>query len=405
MSGGANVKSVEALTKAISDVNSCVREFTDVCQQRMDKSRALAEETEDEVQTSNGLLQLAKAEEAAAFAALATAEAALAALIAEAVTDPFAAAGIPAAAQTVETCKQAYDMAKAHRQLLDHRVEMAQTANALAKESFEELTAQINMALAQVKVVEGAQTARLFSAYNELMGYSLTDAAGCAAEYMKWAGFTVSGKEPVRPDAINSRLNPGKGACLGLLAELCGKDGNFMATIMGYREQGADPEKRTAVELKIRKNMAGRLAEEIVKTAFSPYGEKTDTQTRTYFDDGTYTKTDLVVKNLRVPVILGRGEGMAAREGGDIRIEVKAGKGSYISGQKEHLVFQAQGHAGAKASCTICTHDVGDIEDETQDELRRTLRGSGSPILGMLPYKSELDEICLEFVFGGKKNV
>ena len=33
------------------------------------------------------------------------------------------------------------------------------------------------------------------------------------------------------------------------------------------------------------------------------------------------------------------------------------------------------------------------------------MKNSGSPLFGMLPYKEELDKVCIDFVFGEDKNV
>ena len=52
---------------------------------------------------------------------------------------------------------------------------------------------------------------------------------------------------------------------------------------------------------------SGEFAERLVELAFRPLGD-VSTQDRTYFEDGRYTKTDLYVRNLKAPVIFGRGD-------------------------------------------------------------------------------------------------
>ena len=122
-------------------------------------------------------------------------------------------------------------------------------------------------------------------------------------------------------------------------------------------------------------------------------------------EDGKYTKTDLILKDLKVPIILGKGEGRGAREGSDLAIEVKTGKSSYLYAQKGHMQFQSLGHLDSKLSCTICSKDIKDLSTEKEEELRKAMNNSGSPLFGMLPYKEELDKVCIDFVFGEDKNV
>ena len=39
----------------------------------------------------------------------------------------------------------------------------------------------------------------------------------------------------------------------------------------------------------------------------------------------------------------------------------------------------------------ICSRDIHDLSPEKEQELRDALRSAGSPIIGMLPSKDELD--------------
>ena len=128
-------------------------------------------------------------------------------------------------------------------------------------------------------------------------------------------------------------------------------------------------------------------------------GGRIETQGRTFVgDNGRYTKTDLLVTGLRAPIVLGRGAGMAAPVGGSMAFEVKCGKAAYLYSQKDHMVFQAEGHKQADAQCTLCSRDIHDLEPEKEKELRDTLRDAGSPMVGMLPSKNEIDQSCLDFI-------
>ena len=121
--------------------------------------------------------------------------------------------------------------------------------------------------------------------------------------------------------------------------------------------------------------------------------------------DGGYTKVDLIVYGLTNPLVLGRGVGMGAREGGSLAVEVKSGHSSYLYQQLSHMQDQAFGHKSCDASCVICTRDIHDLSLEKENELREKLREAGSPMIGMLPRKDDLDNRCINFVKGKLKDV
>lgn len=95
---------------------------------------------------------------------------------------------------------------------------------------------------------------------------------------------------------------------------------------------------------------------------------------------------------------------MGAREGNDLAIEVKSGNKDYLFSQKSHMVYQSEGHKSSKISCIITTRDIKDLSSEKEEELRKTLREAGSPIIGMLPRKEEIDDACIEFITLGVEN-
>ena len=107
---------------------------------------------------------------------------------------------------------------------------------------------------------------------------------------------------------------------------------------------------------------------------------------------------DRVSLFLKTPVIVGRGNGLGAPVGGSIAIEVKTGGKDYLYSQLPHMVFQAGGHQKASASMTVCSRDIKNLSPEKEQELRDALKNAGSPILGMLPSKDELDGAVLRLV-------
>lgn len=62
------------------------------------------------------------------------------------------------------------------------------------------------------------------------------------------------------------------------------------------------------------------------------------------------------------------------------------------------MEVQAKGHKLCDVSCTVCTRDINDLSPEQKEEVKSRLKAAGSPILGMLPRKSELDAHCIQFV-------
>lgn len=65
--------------------------------------------------------------------------------------------------------------------------------------------------------------------------------------------------------------------------------------------------------------------------------------------------------------------------------------------------FPTEGHKQADAQCTLCSRDIHDLPPEKEKELRDTLRDAGSPMVGMLPSKNEIDQSCLYFIRQGEE--
>lgn len=242
---------------------------------------------------------------------------------------------------------------------------------------------------------------RVRHAADALEKYIAEHPGSSAAAFANWIRWTPSTSAPVKPDAIAARI---KGANFReAIAYEAERDPRFRSKIEEYGKLWATAPTMTQkahVLRQARINGSGELAERIMVAAFRPLGD-VSTQNRTVFDDGRYTKTDLVVRNLRAPVILGRGDRAFAPKGGSIAFEVKAGQASYLRSQGDHLVFQAGGHQAANASATICTADIHDLPEDEERELRDRLRTAGSPLIGMLPRKRDIDRALYEAIAYG----
>ena len=408
MNSLADVRDVEQIPSIVTGLKNFDNLIGDACNEKKHQLDELIDETRMEEQTSSGLLNTAKEIEETAHVVFLAAEAA----VAEAGAECAACAGSPAefaalahlaeATEKMEKAKEAYEIAVRHREAMEHRYELAVQCLNKSQELFDRTQIILDGRKSEIDGITQQGIARLETAYNDLTNYITEVAPDAIATYEEWDEWKPEEKEPVKPPVIISRLNPGHDAMLVLLGVLCASDSNFRETIANYRREASDSSLKDNVEIKIKRNMVGRLAEEIVMRGFAPFGEVAVTQERTYFEDGRYTKTDLIVRDLKVPVILGRGDGMSAPEHGSIAIEVKAGQYAYILSQKEHLQFQAKGHENSDTACVICTRDVRNIPSEPQEDLRTTMNEAGSRILGMLPTKDELDSVCIEYVFGNE---
>lgn len=398
---------------------------------------------------AEGVMLAAEARLAKALAeeAAAVASANPVAIAAATVNTAAAAAAFEEARQAYELAKQTYELAKAHRELLERRYEMAQQAHNLAQLMQTKLQAKCAACQTQIMPLVEQGTSRLQKAHSELQEYhakhtsvnglsttrivpshkkssaqpfaqqsnvklSATKPSAQSSNvkpsaqsssskaYNDWKNYQPKANEPAHVPEINERLNLSKPMMHELLNDLYQNDENFRRQVDAYRSKYNND--RDYVERQSKKNMSGRLAEEIVIGALKPYGTIDETQVKVDVSDGGYSKIDFVLKGLKVPLIFGRGAGMGVREGNDIAIEVKSGKEAYLTQQLEHLKRQAEAHQNYDASWVICTRDIKNVRNEA--EYRQALRDAGSPPIGMLPHKSELDEACLDFVREGVDN-
>lgn len=411
MSTVASVFEVNVISNAAQELNQIKNVCFDTCNDGLNQARQLLDETQAEEQTSRTMLDIAKGVETAKHAVVIELEARLAAALAElaAVTpDPIAMAVVGARIAEIEAqlvpARQEYEEAVRHREALERRYEMAVKAMNLAQERHDTLQMQFET---EKKCIEGTVDrgcARLNLAYQDLQKYISKIAPDVRNNLDKWFNDKPEEKTPVRPHEIRNKLDVDENVVDAILEYLYATDVGFRVNVDSYcKEMKLGNE--SGAELKIKKQMVGRLCEEIVIRAFKPISTRISTQTRESLPDGRYTKVDMIVYGLTNPLVLGRGEGMGAREGGSLAVEVKSGHSSYLYQQLNHMQDQAFGHQSCDASCIICTRDIHDLSPEKENELREKLREAGSPMIGMLPRKDDLDNRCINFVKGKLENV
>ncbi|UPU37498.1 hypothetical protein M1B72_07280 [Geomonas paludis] len=312
-----------------------------------------------------------------------------------------AEAAVAEAEESVAEAEAAFEATKEHRMKMEQRNELAQRCLAMASQLSEAVQIECGARLskAQSHLVTG--TARLSHAQKALNAY--VDTNPSAAQFHSWLNWSPQPNTPVTPKELRDRLNLSVEQQRYFYQYLADRDPDFRAKIAGYRREldaASSLADRQAVQLKVRRNLSGYCAEELVRHALGPLGTRVDTQARTVFDDGRFTKTDLVVEGLKVPVILGRGEGMGAPVGGSVAVEVKCGQAGYVYGQRRHMIFQSGGHKRFDASMTLCSRDIKATAQERQGELRDPLREAGSPLVAMLPTKEEFDAACWAVITG-----
>ena len=312
------------------------------------------------------------------------------------------AQGAVASAQgAVAKTQAACDNAKENHQQMKQRVEFAKQALAMAEQVVEQAQAECEGRLAAVSQSIDVATRRLSAAQQALNAYLATNPP--AAQFHSWLHWNpAQHSAPVTPDTLRDRMNLSTEQLRLFQDYLYDRNPNYRNLIDKLRGQWATAKgdvERNMVSRKTTRGMAGNFGEQLARHALAPLGGKIETQSRTVVGDGgKYTKTDLLITGLRVPVIFGRGANMWAPVGGALACELKCGKPDYLYKEKDHMVFQAAGHKQADARCTLVSRDIHDLPPEKEKDLRNTLREAGSPIVGMMPYKNEIDKSCLEFI-------
>lgn len=427
-----SVGQVENLQEAIAGLQSAYDSMESACQVQIAAAEAKMAEAQQEADNSAQLLDAARESEMqatqrleqararliAAQAQLCSARSSLSSCEASGTYDEDgnyiapdcsseeadvseAESAVAEAEESVCSAEEEFEVAKDHRMQMEHRNELAHQCLDMARQLAETVHTECCTRLASAAAYLETGKSRLENAQSAL--YAYLDTHPAAAEFYSWLKWSPQPNTPVTPKDLHSRLNLSIEQQRYFLEYLADRDPVFRARIAEYRQQldaANGPAEKHAVQLKIRRHLSGYCGENIVKHALGPLGGKVDTQSTTRFEDGRFTRTDIIISDLKVPVILGRGEGMSAPVDGSIAIEVKCGHASYLYAQKDHMVFQSGGHQESDASMTVCTRDIKDLTPEQEEELRETLRKAGSPLIGMLPTKDEIDKACWDMVIG-----
>ncbi len=309
------------------------------------------------------------------------------------------------AQKDIEEAKAKNERSIENRQRMGQRLEYAKQALSMAEQGFESTQWECTMRMREVDNFIDTGKLRLSNAQHALNAYLAANPS--ASRFHKWLNWSPEQSKPITPDVMRNRLNLSREQQGMLQDYLYDRNAGYRNIVDKYRGEWANAKgdvERNIVSRKVRIHLCGTYAEHLAQHALSPLGGKVETQGQTLVgDNGRYTKTDLIVTDLQVPVILGRGKGMMAPIGGSLAFEVKSGKADYLYAQKDHMVFQSEGHKEADAHCTLCSRDIHDLSPEKENELRNALREAGSPLVGLLPAKKDIDQLCLKFIQSEKK--
>lgn len=407
MSDDIKVFELGVILDTINNLFSINDETDECCNGGFHKAEMVLQQSQEELHVSEVMLNVAKAKEAVKLAkqleadvrmARALAEEAAAVASANPIAIAAASAEVAAAGAELAQATEEYQNAVRHRERLEYRYELAVKCVNIAQEMLDTLSLRFHYSRAKIAETVAIGNGRLQAAYADLKKYLSRISPEALREVTGFYSYEPSENKPVTPKEIHDRLNASKNIVNAILEYLYCTDSKFHGSVDRLCEQLSIPGNESSVEIKIKKNIVGRLCEELVIRCFAPMGERVETQAVYYLDDGSYTKADMILYDLKEPLILGRGSGMGAQKGGNLGIEVKSGYKEYIFAQLDHMEKQARGHDQCNLSCTVCTRDITDLSPEKEELLRTKLREAGSPILGMLPYKAELDEECIHFV-------
>jgi len=329
------------------------------------------------------------------------------------------ASAVDAAKDDLQKAQEELDEARERHRLTCALHEEAEAVVHLSGQDLVSMADTIAAAGPAITPFADAATGRLRAAHDEALAYatggprgvqgsndghagSLSVGAAASAAASSWLDWRPSLDRPITPDVLANRLNIDLSTGEALAARFVQDDSTFNRHVERLRTQYAEakgPLDVQRVQQGIRRDLVGRYAELLVERACAPLCTRVDTQRTESLEGGRCTRIDLVLEGLRTPMILGRGERLGAPAGANLAIEVKAGRSDYLAQEAEHMEFQAKGHHEvAQASAILCTRNIKDLDPDEEKSLRERMRAAGSPIIGMLPRKEELDQICTNLI-------
>ena len=386
-----DLKDFNFLISSIQYISSLFEQTCEYQNHRISLFEKLHEEANKELNLSQNLLSAAKALEAQKLVFLMQEEAEFAQAMSEEAA--AIASGNPAAIAAasayvaqklsdVAHAKNEYEKAKQNRFNMEKRVELTQKA---AHESLQMLESS--------KAFFASQNAFLNS-LKEQITFKLTNAYKAITDYYTNASY-VESLDIIKPDNLKQMLSLDQEKTKKYFDFFYATDEKFKKQVDKLKEEYKNAKtdfEREKVILKIRQNLAGAYAEKFIQTSFSSIG-KVHTQ-HTQEMGESFSKVDILITDIKKPLILGRGKCKHLKKGSTLAIEIKTGSKEYLRSQKEHLKFQTDAHKKtADMSVIITSKDIYDLKDE--EEFREIFKQECSHIIAMLPRKSEIDQYII----------
>lgn len=267
----------------------------------------------------------------------------------------------------LEQSKAELEVATGNRISMEQRLDLAKQGTGDGGICSGAGSTRMRYALNAVDQTIAISTARLNSAQRALDAYLATNPP--AAQFHAWLKWNpAQNGRPVTPDTLRDRMNLSSEQRRLFKEYLYDRNPRIASKWISIGSSGQQPmvmQSATSSHVGRAYTLVANLGSKWPGTRTCASWRQDQTQGRTFVgDNGRYTKTDLLITDLRVPVILGRGEGMGAPVGGSMAFEVKCGKAEYLYSQKDHMVFQAEGHKQADAQCIFAQRDIHDLPPE-----------------------------------------
>lgn len=292
--------------------------------------------------------------------------------------------------------EQDRDATKAEREQLEQRVDLLREAVRQLEELMQAFREEANQRLTTIESHRSVLESRLANARAALEAYWSTSphARQCGA----WLSWKPPPHTPITPAELSQRFNLSVADMTGIITHSLHGDRRLRDRLLGHQQEwkaARGPVEKAVAERKLQSVFAGEAGERIIRAALAPLAERTSSNVRKDLVAGSFTKVDGTCEGLTVPLVLGRGQGMAAPERGSFAHEDKWGRAEYLWAQRDHMATQAEGHQHYDTSVTLCSRNFHDLSADKQETLRATLRAAHSPLLVILPRKEELDQACM----------
>ncbi|MBU0684579.1 MAG: hypothetical protein KJ653_01845, partial [Candidatus Thermoplasmatota archaeon] len=255
-----------------------VEKVAEVSEEERQSSTMLETAAQEELMTARAL-QEALSQVAAARADLEAARAAMSSCESQACSEDgsppdcsseawavdSAEAGVSAAEANAEQTADEHQSAKEHRMHMEQRLELTHRAALRVAHLEEAVQAESALRLGAVQAFADTGHVRLSQAREALESYLMEDPV--AAQFATWVYWSPSKSALVSPGDLSLRMSLSSEQQRHFVAYLADRDPAFRSTLAGYKEelskcQGAA--ERHAVQLKVRRNLAGSVAERMV---------------------------------------------------------------------------------------------------------------------------------------------